>query len=72
MKKPELARLYRPSPPEFFSHPDIVAELDAEKNIVFYRKDVFETLSPIDKSRVLFLRDKYLVLATTEPSYFSK
>jgi len=71
MKKPELARLLRPSPPETFP-PNVVATYDEEHNIVRYRKDIYDQLEPIDKARVRNLRDKYLELATTEPSYFSK
>jgi hypothetical protein len=38
----KLARLYRPSPPETFPEPDIVAMLDEERNIVFFRQDLFD------------------------------
>lgn len=58
-----LARLYRPSPAEFFPKDTIVAKLDAERNIVFFRKDVYDSLDERGKSRILNLQDEYLELA---------
>lgn len=65
----DLPRLYRPSPPEFFPSPDVVAMLDAERNIVHFRKDVFDTLSPHDQHRIYHMREKYLTFATTGPVF---
>lgn len=72
MATQELARLYRPSPPEFFPEPDIVAMLDTERNIVFFRQDLFDQLSSLDQSRVYHMNEKYLRFTTTEPGYFSR
>lgn len=65
MTSEQLARLYRPSPPDFFPEPDIVAMLDDERNIVFFRQDLFDQLSDIDQSKVYHMRDKYLRFSTT-------
>lgn len=71
MKDVRLARLLRPCAPSDFP-PNIVATYDKEHNIVRYNKEVFDTLSPMDQSKVRNLTDKYLELATAEPAYFNK
>lgn len=55
-----MDRLLRPQPSEFFPQPDMLAMLDTHNNIVHYRKDIAETLTPDEFKKVLFLRDKYL------------
>jgi hypothetical protein len=69
MKSEPLARLYRPSPASFFPETDIVAMLDGDRNIVYFRQDLFDRLSSLDQSKVYNLRDKYLRFTTTEPGY---
>lgn len=70
MSDTTLARLYRPSPPDFFPEPDIIAMLDAKRNIVFYRKDLFDQLSSLDQSKVYHMSEKYLRFGTTKASAF--
>ena len=72
MTTSKIARLYRPSPPETFPEPDIIAMLDAERNIVFFRQDLFDKMSDIDQSKVYRMNEKYLRFAPVEPEYFKK
>jgi hypothetical protein len=60
-------RLLRPQLPEFFPQPDMLALLDTHNNIVHYRKDLAENLTPTERKKIIFLRDKYLFVtpATT-------
>lgn len=60
-------RLYRPMPPEYFPSDSIIATLDRVNNIVFYRKDIFDTLPYHQQREVYFLKESFLELTTTEP-----
>ena len=64
MTDEKLARIYRPASADKFPAPDILAMLDEANNIVIYRKDLFDDLSDIDKSKVYHLSDKYLRFTT--------
>lgn len=53
---PPECRLLRPVAIEFFKQPNIAAVLDGYRNIVFYRKDVWDVLLPQQRNRIIFLR----------------
>lgn len=61
--KPPECRLLRAAPIEFFKTLSIAAVLDGQKNIVFYRKDVWDVLQPQQRNRILFLNTPILSLA---------
>lgn len=52
-------------PPEFFPQPEIIATYDHVKEIVFYNKEVFDSLDESQRRYVYFLKEPYLELATT-------
>lgn len=59
---PPECRLLRPAPAEFFKTPSIVAALDSRRNIVFFRKDIWDLLPNEKRNRIIFLRDPVLSL----------
>ena len=61
-----LARLFRPSPPEFFPSPTIVASLDEERNIVFINTTLFDTLDDNQKRRIYNISSPFIELAPAE------
>lgn len=58
----ELARLYRPVDSSFFPQHGIIASLDRKNNIVFFDRDVFDTLDVYQQRRVMQLDDPFLEL----------
>ena len=67
MNNNELARLFRPKPPEFFPSKSIIATLDKENNLVCYREDIFESLPKLAKRAIFQLQESFLELTTIEP-----
>lgn len=52
-------------PPEYFPQPEIIATYDHIQEIVFFNKEVFDTLTERQRHQVYFLRSPYLELTTT-------
>lgn len=60
---PPECRLLRPATVDFFKSPNIAAVLDSRRNIVFYRRDVWDLLQPQQRNRIIFLRDPTISLS---------